>query len=135
MVDITITEVKQITKVTPASLILGETCAAFDVVQKVGSKYMLSDATDAALGLPTHILLQGGILDEFVVALPLIGSYTLTGPTLIVADQYVLSGANPGGIAPRVDLTVGQFLTDIFKGATSAIADIQVEETKIAEPA
>ena len=71
MVDIAITDVKQIAKVSPVSLELGETCAAFDVVQLSGAKFVRSDATDDLLGAPTHILLQGGADTEQVVALPL----------------------------------------------------------------
>jgi len=136
MPNLTITDVKQITKVTPISLILGETCVAFDIVQQIGSKYELCVATDAAKGKPSHILLQGGDDLDLAVALPLANgiSYTLTGPTLVVAKQYVLS-ATPGKITDREDLTVGQLLSDILKGSTAAIADIQVDETGIAEPA
>ena len=136
MTNLAITDVQQITKVTPTSLVLGETCAAFDIVQQIGSKYERSIATDAAKGKPSHILMQGGDDTDLVVALPLANGlqYTLTGPTLVVAAQYVVS-ATAGKIAERADLTVGQFLTDVLKGSTAAIADIQIEETEIAEPA
>ena len=136
MPNLTITDVQQITNVTPISLVLGETCAAFDIVQQIGSTYSLCVATDAAKGKPSHILLQGGDVDDLVVALPLANgvSYTLTGPTLVVAAQYVVS-ATPGKITDRADLTVGQLLTDVLKGNTAAVADIQIEQTNIAEPA
>ena len=133
MVDISITDVKMITSVGPASLLLGETCVPFDIVQLVGSKYQLCVATDALLGNPSHILLQGGVDTEFVAALPLIGSYTLSGTALVKAAQYVVS-ATKGKVAPRADLITGQFLTDIFKAASTVIADFQIEESKIAVP-
>lgn len=134
MANQVITGVKLITKASPISIILGETCVAFDIVQKVGQKYMLSVATDAGLGAPTHIILQGGVDNGYVVALPLNGqSYDLGGVTLVQSAQYVQS-ATPGKIAERADLTSGQLLTDIFKASTAAIADFQIETTGIAEP-
>jgi len=123
MPDLTFTDVRLIDDkpVQPDTILLGETCAAFDVVQQIANKYVRSTATDAAKSRPSHILLQGGNDLENVVALPLATgqSFQLIGATTVLGDQYVLS-ANLGKIADRADLVPTNLLTDIAKGSSAS---------------
>lgn len=125
MSNIVFTDVRMISAnpADPESIVLGETCAVFDLVQAVSGQYVKSVATDAALGRPSHILIQAGVLDDNVAAFPLVegASLRLIGatPAIVVGDQYVLS-ATAGRIAERADLLATQILTDIAKGEAAA---------------
>ena len=135
MSDLTFTDVRLIDDkpVQPDTIGLGETCAAFDLVQLIAGKYFRSTSTDAAKSRPSHILMQGGNDLENVVALPLATgqSFQLIGATTVLGDQYVLS-ANLGKIADRADLVTTNLLTDIAKGSSaSEKVIVSVEATGI----
>jgi len=123
MANLTITGVLTPGDAEPVTLKLGETCAAFDLVYRddVDNKYYLSDATLLQRYVASHILLFAGGADDYRVALPLTRGTTLIliGPTLVVANSYVIS-ATAGKIADRADLVSTNFLNELGAGSTTA---------------
>lgn len=114
---------------------LGETCAMYDVVYKdANNKYSLADCTDPLKAVAEFILMGGGVLDNFVLAMPLNGSMVITStPTLVTNTQYVLS-ATAGKIAPKSDLITGNLLTELFRASSTSGANFRVDATGIAMP-
>lgn len=136
MANLSITSIKLNENVKIATIQAGEALAEYDVVYLLTGKYYKADATSVVKAVAAYIVLDAADADGWVAALPLSTTTTITlvGPTLLVTTQYVLS-ATGGKIAPRSDLVTGNFVTEIFTGATAAIANVDLEVTGIPVPA
>lgn len=133
MADLAITSVKlPNTQVKPKAVQLGETCSAYDLVYFSSGKYYLANCVTDAASKATHILMEGGIVDDIVVAVPLSGSLTL-GTTMTVAVQYCVSQTS-GKAAPRSDLISNDFVSDLWVASSATVADMQLDPTGIQVP-
>ena len=137
MADITITDIEFQGQVRSLSIQIGEAVPIYSVVYYSGGKYYKADATNATKANASYFTISAGDADgDWVQAIPLeeLDELELTGPTLVVGEQYVVSGATAGKMAPEGDLTTGQFKTEIFTGKTASIAKFDLEVTGIAMP-
>lgn len=136
MADLTITaaSVKSGSNAKTTSGRAGETVTAGQAGYKAeaSGKWMKSDADSATVeARAVHgIFLNGAALDQ-PVEVQTFGDITI-GATLTANTPYYLSGATAGGICPIADVGAGEYLTQVGIARTSAILQIDIQSTGVA---
>lgn len=131
MANLSITNVKLPSSgVKPIAARLGETAEAFDLVYLSGSKFYLADSSSTARSAVTHMVMQPGVVDDYLVFIPVAAVLEFVGPTLVIGDEYLVS-STPGKMCLKSDLVTGDYISEVGHASTESELQIRLNPTGI----
>ena len=136
MADITITGITLESSGKYPSLLIGEDVPAWSFIAESTTvdEYVMASAATGGNPNARYLTVEAGLDGEYVICIPIgYATIPLVGPTLVQAQQYVLS-ATPGKAAPRSDLASTDLLTTLFIGDADLSAQFNVKNTLIVIP-
>ena len=122
-----VTPVVQASTTQLAIIRVGEVTAAMSALywDSTTERYNLGDADDADKIVITHLSLTSAAAEGYVIALPAptdgVPVEIDPGVTLSKDTEYVLSASTGGKIAPRADLTTGDYYVSLFVAKTTSV--------------
>lgn len=134
MADLSITAVRPTPQTRVGIVTYGATVSSGQslYLDTSDQEYKLADASLVGTAAATVIALTPGV-DGGSGVVAFDGPLIFVGPTMTVGVDYVVS-ATAGGIAPKSDLSSGDFITDLGRASTTTQIEFSPNATGIQVP-